>query len=103
VLQIKPEITSVLTFYLADMVQDIYLQHLKNYKPTAVKPGDEKGHVHEFKAPKTPASPEESNLANDLKAYEDQAVEVEGREAGAVEEVEEDWFEEEVEEDEAKH
>lgn len=49
--------------------------------------------------PQPPKSPEESNIANDLKAYESQSVEVEGQaaagEAGAAEE---DWFEEEHDE-----
>ena len=52
--------------------------------------------------PKAPASPEESNIANDLKAYEDQQVEVEGSAADGEAAVEEDWFEEELEEEETK-
>ena len=49
--------------------------------------------------PQAPASPEESNIANDLKAYEDSQVEVEGaaKEGGPMP-VEEDWFEEPEEE-----
>lgn len=90
-------------YFLADLVQDLYLQHLKSYKPTPIKAGDEKGHVHEFKDPKTPKSPEESNIADELKTYETQTVEVEGRETGATEQdVEEDWFEDEVDEEQGK-
>ena len=83
----------------------MYLKELKAYKPTPVKPGDAEGHVQKFKVPQPPPSPEETNLANDLKAYEDQVPEVEGQagEEGAAP-VEQDWFVEEDEEDEhAKH
>ena len=52
--------------------------------------------------PAAPASPEESNLANSLKEYEDQQVEVESAaaegETAAVEE--DDWFEKELEDEE---
>lgn len=47
-----------------------------------------------------PKSPQEDNIANDLKAYEDQEVEVEGQAASGAESMpEEDWFEEEDEAD----
>ena len=87
----------------ADLVQDIYLRELKAYKAPAVKPSDAEGHVQKFAMPKAPASPEESNLANELKAYEDQQVEVEGQAAeGQAESAAEDWFEEPEEEEEHK-
>ena len=83
------------------MVQDMYLAELKKYKPTPVKASDAEGHVLKYSTPKTPTSPEESNIANELKAYEDQAVEVEGQaSASEVSSKEEDWFEEEEEEPE---
>ena len=50
----------------------MYLSALKNYKPTPIKAGDEKGHVKEFSAPKAPHSPEEADLQNGLKDYENQ-------------------------------
>ena len=82
----------------------MYLRELKNYKPTPVKPSDAEGHVQKFSAPKAPQSPEESDLANDLKAYETQQVEVEGGAAeGETAAVEQDWFEEEQEETPAAH
>ncbi len=79
----------------------MYLRELKNYKPTPVKAGDEKGHVQEFKLPKAPASPEEADLQNDLQSYEQQVPEVEGQAVGGEGSsgVEEDWFEEEEDED----
>lgn len=82
----------------------MYLKELKAYKPQPVKPGDADAHVHKFKAPQPPPSPEEANLQNDLKAYEDQVPEVEGQSGseGAAP-VEQDWFEEEEEEDEHAH
>lgn len=73
---------------------------MRNYKPTPVKLSDSEGHVQKFAAPKPPPSPEEGNIANDLKAYEEQPVEVEGQAAaGEAGVVEEDWFEEEEEEE----
>lgn len=83
----------------------MYLRELKNYKPTPVKAGDEKGHVQEFKLPKAPQSPEEANLENDLKSYEDQVPEVEGQTASGESSsgAEQDWFEEPEEDDEAAH
>lgn len=66
----------------ADLVQDLYLRELKNYKLPAVKTSDSEGHVQKFSPPKAPQSPEESDIANDLKAYEDQQVEVEGQSSG---------------------
>ncbi|KAL8954156.1 MAG: hypothetical protein Q9222_000040 [Ikaeria aurantiellina] len=83
-----------------DLLQDMYLKELRAYKPTPLKASDSEGHVQRFTAPKAPHSPEEGNIANELKAYEDQQVEMEGQadsgEAGASES---SWFEEEEEED----
>ncbi|OJJ39196.1 hypothetical protein ASPWEDRAFT_36929 [Aspergillus wentii DTO 134E9] len=88
----------------ADPVQDLYLRELRAYKPTPVKPGDAEAHVQKFTAPKAPASPEEANLANELKSYETQEVEVEGQAAsGEAAPVEESWFVEEEEEAGAAH
>ncbi|KAL9123591.1 MAG: hypothetical protein Q9217_006991, partial [Psora testacea] len=82
----------------ADMVQDLYLRELKNYRPTQLKPSDADAHVQKFKIPNAPPSPEESEIAKDLKAYEAQQVEVEGQAAPGHEEEEEwDWFEEDPE------
>ena len=80
----------------ADIVQELYIRELKAFKPTPVKSSDAEGHVQKFNPPKAPKSPQEDNLANDLKAYEDQQVEVEGQAASGTESMpEEDWFEEE--------
>ena len=78
----------------------MYLRELKNYKPTPIKAGDEKGQVKEWHAPQPPQSPEEADLQNDLKAYEDQVPEVEGQAGGEGGAPVHDWFEEPVEEDE---
>jgi F-type H+-transporting ATPase subunit h len=79
-------------------VQDLYLRELKAYKVPQVKASDAEGSVQKFTVPPTPKSPEESDIASELKSYETQAVEVEGA-AGADGEVlpEEDWFAEEDE------
>ena len=57
------------------------MKELKAYKTPAVKESDAEGHVQTFAIPKTPASPEESDLASNLKEYESMAVEIEGQEA----------------------
>ncbi|KAL7937760.1 ATP synthase complex subunit H domain-containing protein [Trichoderma chlorosporum] len=67
----------------ADFVQELYLKELKAYKTPAVKESDSEGQVQVFNMPKTPASPEEANLADNLKAYESMAVEIEGQDASA--------------------
>ena len=88
--------------YPADMVQDMYLKELKAYKPPPVKPGDADAHVQKFSMPKPPQSPEETDIQNDLKAYEEQVPEVEGQASGGASpsDVEQDWFEEPEEDDE---
>ncbi|KAM0511323.1 hypothetical protein ACHAPE_009989 [Trichoderma viride] len=67
----------------ADFVQELYLKELKAYKVPAVKEADSEGQVQVFSMPKTPASPEEANLADSLKTYESMAVEIEGQDASA--------------------
>jgi len=74
----------------------MYLRELKNYKTPQVKASDAEGQVQKFNVPKPPRSPEESDLASDLKAYETQQVEVEGQvEGGGAETAGNDFFEEE--------
>ncbi|KAF2843178.1 ATP synthase H chain, partial [Patellaria atrata CBS 101060] len=78
----------------ADIVQDLYLRELKAYKLPQVKPSDAEGSVQKFSSPKPPKSPEETDLANDLKAYETQQVEVEGQSSdGEATATSDDWFE----------
>lgn len=81
---------------VADLVQDLYLKEIRSYKAPSLKPSDAKGHVQEFSAPQPPQSPDEGDIARDLKDYENQQVELEGQaatgEAGAHEA---SWFEEE--------
>ncbi|KAF5848847.1 hypothetical protein GGP41_009955 [Bipolaris sorokiniana] len=83
---------------VADLVQDMYLRELKNYKVPQVKASDAEGQVKKFAIPKAPASPEETDIASELKAYETQTVEVEGASSEDGEVLpQEDWFEEEDE------
>ncbi len=79
----------------------MYLRELRAYKPIPLKTSDSEGHVQKFAAPKAPKSPEETDIANELKAYEASTVELEGSEGsdGVSAPIEEDWFEEEPEED----
>ncbi|KAL8995289.1 MAG: hypothetical protein Q9169_004933 [Polycauliona sp. 2 TL-2023] len=85
----------------ADLVQDLYLREIRAYKPPPLKPSDSEGHVQKFTAPKTPQSPDEGDIAQDLKAYENQQVELEGQVApGDSGAAEESWFEEEEDDEE---
>ena len=79
----------------------MYLRELKNYKPSATKASDAEGHVQKFSMPKPPSPPEETDLAKDLKAYENQQPEIEGQAAPGETAHEEDWFEEPEEEETA--
>ena len=82
----------------------MYLKELKAYKVPAVKASDSQGQVQTFSMPKAPPSPEETDIANDLAAYEAQEPEVEGQVAAGGSPVEESWFEDIVdEEEEVKH
>jgi len=80
----------------------MYLREVQSYKPTPVKASDSEGHVQKFSIPKAPATPEEGNLANELKDYESQQPEMEGQ-AATGESVVEDWFEEPEEKPEEAH
>jgi len=94
----------MLTRFAADLIQDLYLKELKAYKPPPQKASDAEGHVQKFSPPAAPKSPEETNLAGDLKAYGDQVVEVEGQSSsGETQEVQEDLFEEPEPDDEPAH
>ncbi|KAI1479922.1 putative iron reductase domain protein [Daldinia eschscholtzii] len=92
----------------ADFVQELYLKELKAYKAPPVKDSDSVGQVQTFTLPKTPKSPEETDLASSLKEYESMAVEVEGNEGAAANSstpaVVEDWLvDEEDDEGAAAH
>ena len=89
-------------FLSVDLVQDLYLRELKAYKPPPTKASDAEGYVQKYSPPKAPQSPEETDIANDLKAYEAQQVEVEGQAAaGEAQEPEWNWFEREEDDDKA--
>ncbi|TVY52560.1 ATP synthase subunit H, mitochondrial [Lachnellula cervina] len=83
-----------------DLIQDLYVRELKAYKVPVVKATDAEGSVQKFTAPAAPKSPEEADIANELKSYTASAVEIEGQaEGGAAASQEFDWFEEEPEEE----
>ncbi|QIW95052.1 hypothetical protein AMS68_000570 [Peltaster fructicola] len=88
----------------ADIIQDMYLKELKGFKPAPIKASDADAHVQKFKIPAAPASPEDIDVAKELKEYEAQQPEVEGQagEAGATP-VEQDWFEQPEEDEPAHH
>ncbi|RMZ80125.1 hypothetical protein DV737_g3194, partial [Chaetothyriales sp. CBS 132003] len=55
----------------ADLVQDLYLKELRNYKVPATKASDADGLVQKFTPPAAPKSPEEANLAAEASTEED--------------------------------
>lgn len=76
---------------------------MRSYKAPQIKASDSEGHVLKFSPPKAPISPEETDIAKELAAYEASTVEVEGQAEGGVEAKELDWFEEDPEEESAHH
>jgi len=87
----------------ADPVQDIYLRELKAYKSKPESLANAEGQVKKWSPPNPPPLPESANagIAQELSAYESEAVEVEGQEAPAAGGTtlpvkEDDWFEEEA-------
>jgi F-type H+-transporting ATPase subunit h len=81
----------------------MYLRELQAYRPAPLKPNDAEGHVQNFSMPMPPQSPEEANIATELKDYEAQVPDIEGQTQQAGPVVEEDWFEEDEEEPEKEH
>ena len=76
----------------ADLVRDLYLRELKNYKAPATSPNDHQGHVKQWTVP-TPATPPAVEVdEGEVGAYEAQQVEIEGGAAAA--DAGDDWFEE---------
>ena len=74
----------------------MYLKEIRSYKAPPVKASDSEGHVQKFSAPKPPQSPDEGDIAQGLKDYENQQVEMEGQAAtGGSATHEESWFEDE--------
>ncbi|KAI4100812.1 MAG: hypothetical protein LQ345_007433 [Seirophora villosa] len=61
-----------------DLVQDLYLREIRSYKAPSLKASDAEGHVQKFSVPKAPRSPDEGDIAQDLKDYENQQVDLEG-------------------------
>ncbi|EXJ80629.1 F-type H+-transporting ATPase subunit H [Capronia epimyces CBS 606.96] len=89
---------------MPDLIQDLYLKELRAYKPPPQKASDAEGHVQKFTPPPPPKSPEETNLASEMKEYEEQAVEIEGQGAAGETQAEEDFFEDiEEDDDEPAH
>ena len=55
----------------------MYLKELKSYKTSPSKLGEIDGQIQKFAIPQAPLSPEDRDIAKDLKAYESQEVEIE--------------------------
>ncbi|KAI9726166.1 MAG: hypothetical protein M1828_001839 [Chrysothrix sp. TS-e1954] len=81
----------------ADIIQDMYIKQLQQYRAPPVKPNDAEGHVSKFAVPTPPQSPEEAYLASSISEYEGQEVQIEGSSGEGAEAVtmtpEQKWFE----------
>lgn len=88
-----------------DIVTDLYLKGLKEFKPTPAKASDAEGQVKNWSAPAAPKAPEAaSDVASELSAYE--SAEAESSSSGsksAAKESDGDWFELDTAPDHAHH
>ncbi|QRG38465.1 hypothetical protein FDK38_002875 [Candidozyma auris] len=71
-------------------VSELYIQQIKQFKPSAVN-ADAEG-VKSFKMPAKPAIPSDEVAADAVQAYEASEVETESAPTGTPQAVEEDWF-----------
>lgn len=80
-----------------DIVTDLYLKQVKEYKPAPSKASDSEGQVKNWSVPAAPAAPQElGDVSSELSAYE--TSEAGGEASGASKESaaksdEGDWFE----------
>ncbi|ODQ65920.1 hypothetical protein NADFUDRAFT_46510 [Nadsonia fulvescens var. elongata DSM 6958] len=83
----------------ANAISDIYLREISKFKPAAVTAAEAESQTRPWAIPTTPAAPiVEAEGAEELASYEQSAVEVEGASGESAKE--EEWFVEEVEEEE---
>lgn len=74
----------------ANLVSQLYIQHIKEFKPTPIAAKDSEG-IKSFALPATPAIPSEEISAEGVAAYEAVEVETEAVSSEAAP-AEEDWF-----------
>ncbi|CAO3685801.1 unnamed protein product [Umbelopsis vinacea] len=64
-----------------DVIQELYIKELKNYKPAPVAKGAEEGQVKDLKLPPTPAAPTVDDLSAELASYDKELEEPVAEEA----------------------
>ncbi|GAB5592215.1 ATP synthase F0 subcomplex subunit H atp14 [Umbelopsis nana] len=64
-----------------DVIQELYLKELKNYKPAPITKGAEEGQVKDLKLPPTPAVPVVEDLSAELASYDKEIEEPVAEEA----------------------
>ncbi|KAI9283098.1 ATP synthase complex subunit H-domain-containing protein [Umbelopsis sp. AD052] len=64
-----------------DVIQDLYLKELKNYKPAPVAKGSEEGQVKDLKLPAAPVAPAVEDLTEALANYDKEIEEPVAEEA----------------------
>ncbi|ODV61746.1 F1F0 ATP synthase subunit h ASCRUDRAFT_75039 [Ascoidea rubescens DSM 1968] len=79
-----------------NLLQDLYINELKAYKPTPLSAADAEGNVKPFTLPAAPKVPSpELDLSTDLDAFKAQAVETESAThevSASSENAADDWF-----------
>lgn len=80
---------------MTDIVTDMYLKSIKEFKPTPAKASDAEGQVKNWSIPKAPAAPETTtDVSSELSAYESAETETAGSKGTASSsESDGDWFE----------
>lgn len=88
-----------------DIVTDMYLKSIKEFKPTPAKASDAEGQVKNWSAPKAPPAPETAtaDLSSELSAYESADAGSTASQSSSASETDGDWFELDTAPDRAHH
>lgn len=88
-----------------DIVTDMYLKSLKDFKPTPAKASDSEGQVKNWASPAPPKAPEgASDVASELSAYDSTEADSSAASSGSDKaESDGDWFELDTAPDHAHH
>lgn len=90
---------------MIDIVTDLYLKSLKDFKPTPAKDSDSEGQVKNWSSPAPPKAPETvSDVASELSAYDStEAGSAGSASTESAKESDGDWFELDTKPDQAHH
>lgn len=76
----------------SNLVSDLYIQNIKEFKPTPLSAKDLAAAVKSFQLPSKPVVPETEVAPEAISAYEASEVETEAVSSSAAPEATEDWF-----------